>query len=239
MYPNHATYLMTAKDDPNVRKELVSRIADKFREALAVRLTESQLIGIDYANTYGVFFGEQTPCASHDYCDTGPVFWSVMVSALSEKTGGSGRRHPLHEPGRDLYDIIMIGDNDLGRVGASIWNDAWNAAVLKGFSSLWAVKEGIPAEATFKVLAEIAMTHPLRVPHDDPRYPGFPMITDFEAEIHAAALEFLAHATPLSVGDALEAATIVHQLVDNDDADGVIEYFSSFAPAPDQSQLRP
>lgn len=239
MYPNHATYLMTAKDDQRVRKELVSRIADKFREALAVRLTESQLIGVDYANTYGPVFVRHAPCATHDYCDASPVFWSAMGSALSERTGGNGRHHPLHEAGRDLYDIIVTQDNELGRVGAEVWNDAWNAAALKGFSSLWAVKEGIPAEATFKVLAEIAMTHPPRVAHDDPRYPGFPMITDFEAEIHAAALEFLAHATPLSVGDALEAATIVYQLADNDDADGIVEYFSSFAPAPAPAQPRP
>jgi hypothetical protein len=239
MYPNHATYLMTAKDDPSVRKKLVSRIADKFREALAARLSESELIGIDYANTYGPVFGRQTSCASHDYCDAGPVFWSAMGSALSERTGGNGSRHPLHEAGRDLYDIIVAQDSELGRVGAEIWNEGWNAGALNGFSSLWSVKDGIPAESTFKVLAEIAMTHPPRVAHDDPRYPGFPMITDSEDEIHAAAQVFLAHATPLSVGDALEAATIVYQLADNDDADGIVEYFSSFAPAPAQALPRP
>jgi hypothetical protein len=47
----------------------VSRIANTFRDALAVRLTESQRIGIDYANTYGPIFGQQTHCASHDYYD--------------------------------------------------------------------------------------------------------------------------------------------------------------------------
>jgi hypothetical protein len=239
MYPNYATYLMSAKVDPNVRRELVSRIADLFREALAARLTESQLIGIDYANTYGPVFGRQTPCATHDYCDASPVFWSAMMSALSERTGGNGRGHPLHEAGRDLYDIIVTQDHELGCVGSEVWNEAWNAAALKGFSSIWALKEGIPAESTFKVLAEIAMTHPPRAPHDNPRYPGFPMFTDFEAEIHAASLVFLAHATPLTVGDALEAATVVHQLVDNDDADGIIEYFSSFGPAPAQAPPRP
>ncbi|MBY3155591.1 hypothetical protein HFO56_25010 [Rhizobium laguerreae] len=239
MYPNCATYLMTCNDDPRVRKALVSRIAERFRAALAGRLSQSQLIGVDYANTYGPVFGRQLNCASHDYCDANLVFWPAMAEAMSERTDANGGHHPLHKPGHDLLDIIVSQENELGRVGAEIWNEAWAAAALNGFSSLWSVKDGVPAESTFKVLAEVSMTLPPHVAPDDPRYPGLPMITDAEDEIRAAAQVFLDHATPLSVADALEAATIVHQFADQDDADGIIGYFASYGPAPQRPLPRP
>ncbi|MCV9964734.1 hypothetical protein OIU34_22850 [Pararhizobium sp. BT-229] len=239
-FPNFASYLLAAADDPGVRKKLVSRIASEFRRSLASILTESQLIGIDYANTYGVLFTGKTSCASHDYHDTTPVFWNAMTNALSERTGGQGNRaHPMHESGRDLYDIIATQDNELGRAGAAVWNEAWNAAAAQGYSALWAVKERVLAEATFQTLAEIVMTPPDRVGPNDQRFPGFPMVTDEEDEIRAAGRSFLEHVTPISADVAVEAATLVHHYADEDDAAAIIEFFHSFAPATAQRPPQP
>lgn len=41
------------------------------------------------------------------------------------------------------------------------------------------------------------------------------------------------------LGDVLEAATIGLQLADEDDADGIIDYFSSFSPAPARALPHP
>lgn len=239
-YPNFASYILASAEIPAVRKQLVSRIASEFKRSLASVLTEGQLIGIDYANTYGVLFTGQTTCASHDYLDANPVFWQAMTTALSEQTEGQGgSKHPLHETGRDLLDIIGTQDNELGRAGAAIWNEAWDAATLQGFSSLWAVKEKVLAEASFKALAQVVMTEPSGLSPKDQRYPGFPMIIDEEDEVRAAAVLFLEHVTPISADDAVEASTLVNQYADEDDVAGIIEYFGSFAPAPAQQLPQP
>lgn len=239
-YANLASYILASQNSPAVRTQLVSQIASEFNRALSSVLTEGQLIGIDYANTYGVLFTGQTTCASHDYCDPNPIFWKAMTKALSEKTGGDGsNKHPLHETGQDLLDLIVKQDNELGRVGAAIWNEAWKAASSQGFSSLWAVKDAVYAEASFKALAQVVMTEPVGVSPDDQRYPGFPMVIDEEDEVRAAAGLFLQHVTPFSVDDAVEASTLVNQYADDDDAAGIVEYFGSFAPAPAQQLPRP
>jgi hypothetical protein len=222
------------------RKQLVSRIASEFRRRLGTVLTEGQLIGIDYVNTYGVLFTPQNTCATHDYCDPDPTFWQAMTAALSERTGGQGsHKHPLHITGRDLFDIIISQDNALGIAGAAVWNEAWGEAALHGFSTLWAVKESVLAEAAFKSLAQVVMIEPRRASHDDQRYPGFPMITEEEDEIRAAAAIFLQHVTPFSEEDAVEASTLVNEYADDDDATGLIGYFHSFVPAPAQRLPQP
>lgn len=239
-FPNYASYLLAAASDQGVRKQLVSRIASEFRLSLAAALTESQLIAIDYANTYGVLFTKNASCASHDYRDSAADFWNAMTKALSEGTGGQGsHRHPMHESGRDLFDIIVTQDNELGRAGAQVWNEAWTAAATQGFSALWAVKHRVLAEATFQTLAEIVMTLPERVAPDDQRFPGFPMFTEEEDEIRAAGRLFLDHVTPISAADAIEAATLVHHYAEEDDATAIIEFFRSFVPAPPQRQPQP
>lgn len=239
-YPNFASYILASADSPAIRKQLVSRIASEFKRSLSSVLTEGQLIGIDYANTYGVLFTGQTTCASHDYLDPNPIFWQAMTKALSEQTGGQGScKHALHETGRDLFDIIVEQDNELGRAGAAVWNEAWDAAALQGFSSLWAVKEAVLAEASFKALAQVALTEPSGLSPNDQRYPGFPMIIDEEGEVRAAAALFLENVTPFSAEDAVEASTLVNQYADEDDAPGIIAYFGSFAPAPAQGLPQP
>lgn len=239
-YPNFASYILASVDNPAVRKQLVSRIASEFKRSLSSVLTEGQLIGIDYANTYGVLFAPQSTCASHDYCDPNPIFWQAMTTALSDQTGGQGsHKHPLHETGRDLFDIIVKQDNELGRVGAAVWNEAWNEAALQGFSSLWAVKDAVLAEASFKALAQVVMTEPSGLSPNDQRYPGFPMIIDEEDEVRAAAALFLQHVAPFSADDAVEASTLVKQYADEDDALGMIEYFGSFAPTPARQLPQP
>lgn len=239
-FPNFASYLLTAASDEGVRKQLVSRTASEFRRSLAAALTESQLIAIDYANTYGVLFTEKVSCASHDYRDTTADFWSAMTKALSEGTGGQvNHRHPMHESGRDLFEIIVAQDNELGRAGAQVWNEAWNEAATKGFSALWAVKHRVLAEATFQTLAEIVMTLPERVVPDDQRFPGFPMFTEEEDEIRAAGRAFLEQVTPISAAAAIEAATLVHQYAEEEDSAAIVEFFRSFAPTNTQRLPQP
>ncbi|MNL51355.1 hypothetical protein D3C87_1744480 [compost metagenome] len=145
----------------------------------------------------------------------------------------------MHESGRDLFDIIVTQDNELGRAGAHVWNEAWNVAATQGFSALWAVKHRVLAEATFQTLAEMVMTLPECVAPDDQRFPGFPMVTDEEDDIRAAARLFLEHVTPISAADAVEAATLVHHYADEEDAAAIIAFFRSFTPTTTQRPPQP
>ena len=229
-FPDIASYLVSVSGNPNTRRELVARVSGKFREALSLVLSENQLIGIDYANTYGSLFAGKPTCASHDYCDPAPEMMTALVSALSERTAHRGGTKSQETP-KSLFDLMATQDTVVGRAGAAVWRKAWELTVRNGFSKLWAVKERVPAEASFKVLASILIVEPERV-NDGSSYPGLPFLAEDEGEIGAAAWRFVENAYPLSVPDAIEVSTVLHGLADNDDASGIVEYLDSFALDP-------
>lgn len=237
-YAGIEAYVADCSEKPSVRKQLVKLTATAFIERMREELSEAQLIGIDYANTYGFMFTHKRSCASFDYCDPHQLMLDAVRMSLAERIKGI---RDDDESAPDVFGFLTQSDNPLSPVLWSIWNEAWEQAASKGFSSLWAVKEGVLAESAFKSLATFVMLYP-GSGADDPRYPGIPLAIDDEDqldEIAAAAKDFLANIVPFSAEDAIEVSTVLDGLCGEEGVNGIVEYFRSFAPAPQDEALRP
>lgn len=245
-FTSHTACYVACVTDAEVRKSVASAAAERFTRDMRAILSERQLVAIDYVNTYRFFdmkgptgdaVSSVSPCASHNFCDPNPLMLTAVSSGASSHMGpGDPEDHPLFDPDAELVEQIATREDDVGKGAAMVWEEAWEIAANSGFSVLWSHKDTVPAEATFQTLAELVMEHPKRAELD--LYPECPVIPTDEAAYEAAVNAFVRYY--IDEGEVIvEAATVLTGYVDDDDVDGVLDYFEGFLPPPAPAAPRP
>lgn len=187
----------------------VTKLAEAFIQEIRSDLSENQMIGIDYANTFGG--GSDDVCATHDYCDANMYMLPALAKTLSISEDEAGSLINTDGPQADKARIS--------------WGQAWDIAKERGFSTLWTHREKLGDDDLKFLVAHLA-----QLPRQtDKRYPVLVVVDavdDFEdlTECVAADMENLGDRLPELVAD-------LRATQDSPDDYAVIAVMKEFSPS--------
>lgn len=209
---NAREYFKLVEKNENLQAELISKLSDRFSLIMRCSFLESELIAMDYANTYCY---DAKICASHDFCDANMLMLEAMNDLLASK---------MVTPADEPLDALS-NDNEAHEVFTEIWNNAWAISKGLGFSKLWSIKTMVPAD-NFKLLAQSISKAPKSGRIDPAAYPTGNVDHD------------LSHIADMLTKDPLKAHEVVAVIrAADEDYDDVSEKL--IEAFPDQQTMRP
>lgn len=152
---NYVADLQRKGQVPSIAEALASDV----RRRMAESLTERELVGIDYLNTF-IYDEDPLICGSHDYVDANMVVFDA-VADFSERVVGLPRDVFIEE----ALSAEEVQDAD-GAV-LTLIRTGWDEAKKQGFSDLWR-ETGDPdlrknlGLLVLKVPSSATSDHPLR-----------------------------------------------------------------------------